>query len=336
MQEEVEEIWKDVVGYEGLYRVSSFGRVFGVKANKILKSHITQGYCRIALCKNGVSKNKRVNVLEAQSFIDSDYLSKGLVCNHIDFNKQNNNLSNLELITARENTNKLHIPSSSNFLGVSKHGNNWRSLIVVNGKQIRLGTFKTELEASEYYNDALNCIKEGRIADIVINKVIPMGYSFHKRDKVWQARITIGGKIKHLGTYNKEEDAKKAYSDALAAIEEGRIEDACKNVRKPKGCTYSKSINKWVAQARFNGQNRCLGYFEKEEDARLAYENAIKCIKEKRYDDVFIKRKEKKGYYFDKSRGKWSVQVAYNGKRISLGRFNSEEDAIKALSAFKG
>jgi hypothetical protein len=214
MQEEIEEIWKDVVGYEGLYRVSSFGRVFGVKANKLRKiSSIFNGYLTLDFSKNKVIKSKKVHSVVAEAFICKDYINRGLVVNHKDHNRANNNLSNLELITQRENANLKHIPSSSKYTGVSfnKKNKSWIAEIIFNKKSIYLGSFKSEIEASKYYEDALICINEGRPQDIVVRRREAKGYTFEKKSNRWVAMIYINKKTIKIGRYKTQEEAREAY-----------------------------------------------------------------------------------------------------------------------------
>lgn len=108
MQENIE-IWKDVVGYEGLYQVSNLGRIKSSEIRKlrkdgriykrnelILKPHIiNSGYYTICLLKNGESKRFLIHRLVAIAFIKN--LNKNLtIINHKDENKLNNNFENLE------------------------------------------------------------------------------------------------------------------------------------------------------------------------------------------------------------------------------------------------
>lgn len=103
----MEEIWKDIKGYEGLYQVSSEGRVKSKARNgnwkeKILKPVKTKdNYFIVGLCKNGKSKNKRINRLVAEAFIPNPENKPEV--NHIDGNKHNNKISNLEWVTTKEN-----------------------------------------------------------------------------------------------------------------------------------------------------------------------------------------------------------------------------------------
>lgn len=112
--------WKDIAGYEGAYKISSCGKV------RSADRHITQrnrygsvmkrlfigidmkatdngsGYLFISLKKDGKRKNHYIHRLVAQHFIGP--IPKGYVVNHKDFDKRNNNINNLEIITQKENT----------------------------------------------------------------------------------------------------------------------------------------------------------------------------------------------------------------------------------------
>ena len=109
------EIWKDIKGYEGLYQVSNFGNVKSLerykknhsklqKVNeKILKATInkTNGYVYVMLMKNASEKNTRVHKLVAEAFLPNEDNKPQI--NHIDGNKANNKVDNLEWCTCSEN-----------------------------------------------------------------------------------------------------------------------------------------------------------------------------------------------------------------------------------------
>lgn len=114
----MEEIWKDVIGFEGLYQVSNLGRVRSIdrivpnregvylrRLGQIKKSHPNkQGYLRVNLSegtKGAKNIAKFVHRLVAEAFIPNPE-NKPQV-NHIDLNKANNRIDNLEWVTSREN-----------------------------------------------------------------------------------------------------------------------------------------------------------------------------------------------------------------------------------------
>ena len=155
------EEWKTIIGYENDYLISSFGNVKSIKHNKerLLKKSInTKGYYIISLCKNGKSKSFQIHQLVAINFLNHIPNGLNMVVNHIDLNKKNNNLSNLEIVSNRENSNRKHLKSSSNYTGVSwdKNKRKWQSQIKINNKNIFLGRFNNELEASNAYQQELN------------------------------------------------------------------------------------------------------------------------------------------------------------------------------------
>lgn len=104
--------WKDIKGYEGLYKISEYGDILSLKIrhNKVnkdrsipllLKPQIRNNYFIINLCKNGKRKQYSIHRLVAENFIDNP---KELnIVNHKDFNTFNNHYSNLEWCTQKEN-----------------------------------------------------------------------------------------------------------------------------------------------------------------------------------------------------------------------------------------
>ena len=112
------EIWRDIEGYEGLYRVSNMGSILCLPrwVSYVAKSGETRRYLRpgkiktpwiekyprISLCKNGKEKNFWVHRLVARAFIANPEAKPEI--NHKDGDKLNNNAINLEWVTCKENS----------------------------------------------------------------------------------------------------------------------------------------------------------------------------------------------------------------------------------------
>lgn len=157
------EIWEDVIGYEGVYQVSSFGRVksFWFGREKTLKAGVDGvGYYTVALYFNKKPKTKTVHRLVASTFLGISDLQ----VNHKDGNKLNNHISNLEYVTNRENQihRRKSEKTSSKFTGVTWHKvkSKWLAGIILNGKRKHLGYFENEDDAGQAY---LNALKENGI-----------------------------------------------------------------------------------------------------------------------------------------------------------------------------
>ena len=161
-----EEKFVDVVGYEGIYQVSDFGRVKSLARNseckdRFLKPYLAgKGYPQVKLSLKGRVKNFYVHSLVAQAFLDFT-IGGELVIDHLDGNKLNNYVWNLEVVTNRENLSRFRrdrTTLSSQYVGAYKVGKRWVSKIYVDGKSNHLGTFGSELEAANAYQLALRNI----------------------------------------------------------------------------------------------------------------------------------------------------------------------------------
>ena len=98
------EIWKDIEGYEGLYKISNYGEVWSVRKQGLLKKNDGEkNYYRVTLSKNKKKKQFNIHRLVATHFIDNPF--KKPCVNHLDENKTNNHYSNLEWVTHKENSN---------------------------------------------------------------------------------------------------------------------------------------------------------------------------------------------------------------------------------------
>lgn len=111
IEQMTEEIWKDIKGYEGLYQVSNLGRVkslakcdrLGRYHEECIKSQVNNGngYLIVNLKHEGVQRIITVHRLVAEAFIPN--VKNKRCINHIDGNKRNNSVENLEWVTHKEN-----------------------------------------------------------------------------------------------------------------------------------------------------------------------------------------------------------------------------------------
>lgn len=115
------EIWKDIIGYEGLYQISDEGnvksldrtvvasskygkeRIMHFKGKEMEKCVGTNGYSHVVLSKEGKTKTFDIHPLVWKTF--NGDVPEGYVINHKDETKTNNKLTNLELLTIEGNTN---------------------------------------------------------------------------------------------------------------------------------------------------------------------------------------------------------------------------------------
>ena len=117
------EIWKDIPNYDGKYQISNYGRVKSLNYKRsgkeqTLKPFITgHGYLQVSLCKNGARKLIYIHKVMANVFLDRKSFKSmayedrkkidlnKLEVNHIDENKKNNYIGNLEFCTSKYNVN---------------------------------------------------------------------------------------------------------------------------------------------------------------------------------------------------------------------------------------
>jgi len=165
-----EEIWKDIPGYEGLYQVSSLGRVRSLdrvilrndgksrffKGRTLKLSRGKNDYLTCNLCINSISRTHYVHQLTAMALLNHAPGGHSLVVDHINNVKTDNRLENLQLISQRHNLSK-DKNGTSRYPGVSwyRRVKKWQAHIVINGKHAHLGYFTDESEAALAYQKAL-------------------------------------------------------------------------------------------------------------------------------------------------------------------------------------
>lgn len=149
---ESKEEWRDVLNYEGLYEVSNTGKVRNMKGIK-LKPANKAGYLTLGLSKQNIQKYKTVHSLVIEAF-KGESPSPNHSVNHIDGDKKNNNIENLEWATQSEQSIHAHrIGLVKNIVGK----------IVIQRDPITneiIATFKSAAEAGRKYNLHRNNISE--------------------------------------------------------------------------------------------------------------------------------------------------------------------------------
>lgn len=168
------EEWKDIKGYEGLYQISKSGKVkslekrlphnasktgFQVFKESIRKTFLcgsSRGYECVDLYKNRANSKKLIHRLVAEAFI-KNYSDK-LEVNHIDANTKNNSLENLEMCTRQENVDHYY---ENHKLYKGYYVNNitggdrpYYSRINACGHKVSLGYYKTAKEAQDIFREA--------------------------------------------------------------------------------------------------------------------------------------------------------------------------------------
>ena len=155
------EIWKYVSGFDGLYQVSNLGNIKSMPRNgtsnkeRILKKRKDKdGYELITLCKNNKTTTHKVHRLVASCFINNDNNYPDI--DHIDGIRANNSADNLRWCTRRQNmiwSREKCTTKTSKYVGVSyiKSRNRWSAYIKVNNKAKTIGWFDNEEDARQAY-----------------------------------------------------------------------------------------------------------------------------------------------------------------------------------------
>jgi hypothetical protein len=159
------EKWIDIKGFEGYYQISDLGRIRSVdryvnspngrrisKGSLLNPSKLKSGYISTRLYKNGKGKTYTVHKLSIMSFLNIESDRENHI-DHINFDKSDNRLSNLRVISARENTSRVKRGSSSKYVGVyfMKSRSKWDARIKFLGKVKHLGYFDDEYQAHLAY-----------------------------------------------------------------------------------------------------------------------------------------------------------------------------------------
>ena len=161
---------KDIIGYENLYEIYDDGRVYSKKRKIFMKPVInSKGYYKVNLRKDNKGTTYQIHRLIAIHFIPNPH-NKSQV-DHIDRNRLNNSIKNLQWATHQENGCNRTVRSNKKkgkYVGVDwiESINKWITYVVINGKQKHIG----------YYDDEEVALEERKK---YIQTNLPERYSFY-------------------------------------------------------------------------------------------------------------------------------------------------------------
>lgn len=174
----MKEIFKDIEGYEGLYKIGNNGTLISYsnrsnhKKERVLKTHINnRGYLGTKLCKENKLKSVYIHILVAKHFVENKNDYK--IVNHKDGNKLNNNYKNLEWSTLQENIKHAY---KNNLM----HNNKIVEQYTLNGTYLK--TFNSINEASKYTG-----VSQGNISSCINGKRLTAG------NFIWKLSRKING-----------------------------------------------------------------------------------------------------------------------------------------------
>jgi len=168
----MEEIWKDIKDYEGVYQISNslnMRKISGPKNKNIKFQRDRDGYLHVGLTRNKIRKFYLVHRLLMETFIGP--CPKGMECRHLDGNPQNNKLNNLCWGSHSDNEkDKIRHGTKSNPIWIDNKGikcswaklNDWKVRII---KRLIEDGYLTQKEIAKIFN-----IDKSTISNIKRNK----------------------------------------------------------------------------------------------------------------------------------------------------------------------
>lgn len=181
----VDNIWKEIKEFPN-YRINNLGQVLSIRRNIILKEDKSngRGYCSVMLYKNGKPYTKVVHRLVAEAFIPNPY-NKTQV-NHIDGNKHNNCVENLEWVTQSENM--IHAFKT----GLEVHG---------------MKNKKHSIESKNKMRKKIICIEQNKIYNGLIEAEQLLGISSKEISKCLRGNRKTAGKYHWKYLITDDDDA---------------------------------------------------------------------------------------------------------------------------------
>lgn len=138
------------------YKITKEGKIYSVVNNIFLKPSInTSGYYSLNLWKNKKPYHVMIHQIMAVTFLNHKPNGQNKVVDHIDCNKLNNNIENLQIITQRQNSNKDKDKPKSGYKGVYWNNLNkkWQVRLRINNKKRLLGYYNNPITAHKDYVD---------------------------------------------------------------------------------------------------------------------------------------------------------------------------------------
>tara|TARA_R110000744_G_scaffold7342_4_gene25349 strand:- start:3660 stop:4373 length:714 start_codon:yes stop_codon:yes gene_type:complete len=228
-----DEMFVDIPSYEGIYQISNYGRVKSFYGRgRMLRDHKQKsGYHKIILCRDKIHKTYRIHQLVAMGF--KGHIPDGgtTLIDHLDNDKSNNHVDNLQITNYRVNNTKDVDKSktSSKYYGVCWHKNKnvWQAYIDHKRDRFRLGYYKDEEAAKQSYSLAVRLIESDGCLDnhphiIKIrsekHSSSHTGIHYEKRSGNWIATKWIDGRSKFIGSFKTELEAKVARDEFVSKL----------------------------------------------------------------------------------------------------------------------
>ena len=213
--------------------------------------------------------------------------------------------------------------TKSGVAGVYPYNGSWQVSISVNGKEIYLGIYDTISEAVDTKEKYLAIHKRERKTTAKTKSGIIGVYPYNNQ---WKVQLRKNNKDIYLGVYDTIEEAKAAKEQYLVT---GEYEKKSKVRAKSgiEGISYDRG--KWQVKARAGDKKIYLGTYNTIEEAKAAKEQYLATGEGKNR----VRAKSGiKGIYQVKDR--WQVQIRKNGKNISLGVYDTIEEAAAAKEKY--
>ena len=170
------ENWKRIENIDGEYMVSDLGNIVNVRTGRKIGSIRPNGYSTATLKINDKPKLIRIHRLVWEAFGFRMPVGDEVI-DHINSNKSDNRISNLQLLKFRDNAVKGIRLNSSDFHGVhwDKSKQRWRAVISLADARYHLGYVRTIMEAKNLYNEALEIFEKTGLTPNDVKEKIPEG-----------------------------------------------------------------------------------------------------------------------------------------------------------------